>query len=100
MATIRVRSGKTIEERLRFYNNRLSWSRGVPGIGYHANSSYWDGITHMIEMWQRMGFVVRRPGPTDAGRPKGIPDQLFVEVGRANMETRINWTPENGALPR
>jgi len=95
-----MRSDLPPEERLRFYNNRVSWSRGVPGIGYHANASYWDGITNMIMLWQRMGFVVRRPGPTDAGRPKGIPDQLFVEVGRANMEPRIDWTPEDGALPR
>lgn len=95
-----MRSDLPPDERLRFYNERVPWSRGVPGIGYHANASYWDGITNMIRLWQRMGFVVRRPGPTDPGRPQGIPDQLFVEVGRANMEMRINWKPEDGELPK
>lgn len=95
-----MRSDLPPEERLRFYNERVPWSRGVAGIGYHANASYWDGITNMIMLWQRMGFVVRRPGPSDPGRPKGIPDQLFVEVGRSNMEKRFNWKPEDGELPK
>lgn len=95
-----MRTDLSPEERLRFFNERVSWSRGVPGIGYHANASYWDGITNMIMLWQRMGFVVRRPGPTDAGRPRGIPQQLFVEVGRGNMEMRMDWTPQDGELPK
>lgn len=88
-------------ERLKFYNSRVAWSRDVPGIGYHANASYWDGITHMIRLWERMGFVEKRPGPTDPDRPKGIPGTLFVEVGRSDsMEFRFDWTPAQGQLPK
>ncbi|MGM0560717.1 MAG: CTQ-dependent glycine oxidase GoxA [Pseudomonadota bacterium] len=88
------------DQRRRFYESRVSWSRGVAGIGYHANASYWDGITNMIALWQRMGFVVKRPGPTDPERPEAIPQDLFVEVGRDNMETRFDWTEDSGPLPR
>ena len=79
------------EERFKFFANRVSWSRGVAGIGYHANGSYWDGITNMITIWQRMGFVVRMPSPMG---------DVFVERGHAdNMETRFSWTPDQGMLP-
>ena len=90
----------TTEERAKFFDSRLAWSRGVAGIGYHANSSYWDGITNMITVWERMGFVVKRPGPVDADRPRGAKTEMFVEVGHAdNMETRFKWRPEDGMLP-
>ena len=95
-----LREDLPASERLRFYNSRVAWSRGVAGIGYHANASYWDGITNMIRLWQRMGFVQSRPGPGDAARPDGIPDELFVETGRGNMELRFDWTPEDGPLPK
>ncbi|MCC5979000.1 MAG: CTQ-dependent glycine oxidase GoxA [Salinarimonas sp.] len=95
-----MREDLSASERLRFYNSRVAWSRGVAGIGYHANASYWDGITNMIQLWQRMGFLEKRPGPTDPARPDGIPDELFVEVGRGNMEMRFDWTPEDGQLPK
>ena len=52
-------------ERRKFFDNRVAWSRAVAGIGYHANGSYWDGITNMITLWERMGFVVKLPGPKD-----------------------------------
>jgi hypothetical protein len=94
-----MRDDLSASERLRFYNSRVAWSRGVAGIGYHANASYWDGITNMIQLWQRMGFLEKRPGPTDPARPDGIPDELFVEVGRGNMELRFDWTPADGQLP-
>jgi hypothetical protein len=87
-------------ERLKFFNSRLAWSRAVAGIGYHANASYWDGITNMITLWQRMGFVVRRPGPSDPDRPGDIPDEFFVETGRSDMEFRFDWTPADGMLPK
>lgn len=95
-----LRTDLTAEERLRFFHTRVAWSRGVAGIGYHANASYWDGITNMIALWQRMGFVVKKPAPSDPGRPAGIPDELFVEVGRGNMETRFDWRPKDGQLPK
>ena len=95
-----MRSDLPDHERLRFLSNRVAWSRGVSGIGYHASGSYWEGITNMISLWERMGFVVRRPGPVDADRPDGIPDDLFVEVGRGDMELRFDWTNEHGLLPK
>ena len=88
------------EQRVRFFENRVAWARGVAGIGYHANGSYWDGITNMIGVWERMGFVVKKPGPTDDDRPSTIPDEIFVEVDRGNMETRFAWVPADGQLPK
>lgn len=79
------------EERAKFISSRVNWSRGVAGIGYHANASYWDGITNMITVWERMGFVVRMPSPDG---------DVFVERWHANnMETRFDWTPGQGMLP-
>ena len=78
-------------ERAKFRASRVAWSRGVAGIGYHANASYWDGITNMITLWERMGFVVRKPSP--AG-------DLFVETQNAgDMEHRFDWQPRDGMLP-
>jgi hypothetical protein len=78
-------------ERAKFRDSRVAWSRGVAGIGYHANASYWDGITNMITLWERMGFVVRKPSP--AG-------DLFVETQNAGvMEHRFDWQPRDGMLP-
>ncbi len=55
----------------------------------------------MIRLWERMGFVVSRPGPTDPGRPQDIPDTLYVEVGRYDtMEFRFDWQPPDGMLPK
>lgn len=79
------------EERDKFFASRISWSRGVAGIGYHANGSYWDGITNMIQLWEKMGFVVRMPSPNG---------DVFVEMQHAdNLETRFDWTPSQGVLP-
>tara|TARA_R110000868_G_scaffold97614_2_gene268478 strand:- start:90777 stop:92801 length:2025 start_codon:yes stop_codon:yes gene_type:complete len=95
-----MRDDLSTEERMKFFENRVAWSRGVAGIGYHANGSYWDGITNMITLWQRMGFVVSRPGPADPNRPEEIPEKLFVEVGRSNVEMRFDWKPSDGDLPK
>ncbi|MFY0616968.1 CTQ-dependent glycine oxidase GoxA [Shimia sp.] len=84
-------AGLSDETREKFFANRVSWSRGVAGIGYHANGSYWDGITNMITVWERMGFVVRMPAPQG---------DVFVEMQHAdNMETRFDWHPDQGMLP-
>ncbi len=74
------------EERMRFFESRVSWSRGAAGIGYHAEASYTDGLERMISVWNRMGFVVRRPGPADPNRPSDIPPVLYVEVDRGSMD--------------
>lgn len=94
-----MRTDLAADQRVKFFENRVWWARGVPGVGYHANASYWDGIRAMISLWQRMGFVVERPGPTDPGRPEAIPATLYVEVGRGPMEPRFDWTGEDGQLP-
>lgn len=88
-------------ERVKFYENRVDWKRGVAGIGYHANASYWDGITNMIALWERMGFVVKREGPESAGKGKmaAVPKEMYVEVGRGNVEYRFKWKPSMGDLP-
>ncbi|WP_286719230.1 CTQ-dependent glycine oxidase GoxA [Devosia sp. 63-57] len=93
-----MRTDLSAEQRVKFFENRVWWARGVPGIGYHANASYWDGIRNMIAVWQQMGFVVQRPGPTDPDRPEAIPQQLFVEVGRGSMEQRFDWVADDGDM--
>jgi len=87
-------------QRIKFFNTREAWSRDVAGIGYHANASYWDGITNMITLWERMGFVLKRPGPKGKASLDGVPKEVFVEVGRADtMEYRFDWKPKDGMLP-
>lgn len=87
------------EERVKFFSTRVTWTRGVAGIGYHANGSYWDGITNMITLWERMGFVVKQDVPAPVATQLGIPSEVFVETGRGNMEMRFNWKPSDGQLP-
>ena len=88
------------EERLKYFNQRADWKRGVAGVGYHANASYWDGITNMITLWERMGFVVKRAVPADVAQELGIAKEAYVEAGRADtMEFRFKWTPDDGQLP-
>ncbi len=89
------------DERVKYFESRVDWKRGVAGIGYHANASYWDGITNMISIWEKMGVVVKRPGPLSAGKGKmaGIPKEMYVEVGRGTVENRFDWKPSMGNLP-
>lgn len=95
-----MRSDLPSEVRRKFFNSRMDWSRSVPGIGYHANASYWDGITNMIDLWERMGFVIRRPGPSDPERPAELPADFYVEVGAAETrELRFDWSSGHGMLP-
>ncbi|MBZ6078984.1 CTQ-dependent glycine oxidase GoxA [Microvirga puerhi] len=95
-----LRADLSAKERIKFLNSRVPWSREVSGLGLHPTDGYWRGITNMISLWERMGFVVKHPGPTDAGKPEGIPEEIFVEVGRApTMERRIDWKPGHGLLP-
>ncbi|MBU6245641.1 MAG: CTQ-dependent glycine oxidase GoxA [Actinomycetales bacterium] len=95
-----MRTDLSPAERVKFFNSRVAWSRGVAGIGYHANASYWDGITDMIGLWQRMGFVVSRPGPRDPALAALIPEELFVEVDRGSMESRFSSDENPGDLPK
>jgi hypothetical protein len=76
------------EMRTRFFASRALWSRGVAGIGYHANASYYDGLKQMLTLWPQMGMVVRRPGPTDAAAPESLPDEMYVEVQRGSVNLK------------
>lgn len=78
-----MRTDLSDEERLRFYHSRVPWARGAAGIGLHVEAGYTDGLRRMIELWTRMGVLVRRPGPS--GLP-GVPDTLYVEVQRGSMD--------------
>jgi len=78
-----MRTDLSNEERLRFYHSRVPWARGAAGIGLHVEAGYTDGLRRMIELWTRMGVVVRRPGPK--GLP-GVPEQVYVEVQRGSMD--------------
>jgi hypothetical protein len=78
-----MRADLSEEERLRFYHSRVPWARGAAGIGLHVEAGYTDGLRRMIELWTRMGVVVRRPGPQ--GIP-GVPDEVYVEVQRGSMD--------------
>ena len=87
-------------ERSRFVARRVAWSRGVAGIGYHAHASYTDGLNQMVSLWDQMGFVVRRDGPKDAGRPPDIPSELYVEVDRGSMDLFARPADTPGATRR
>ncbi|WP_022724403.1 CTQ-dependent glycine oxidase GoxA [Rhodopseudomonas sp. B29] len=78
-----MRTDLTEEERLRFYHTRVPWARGAAGIGLHVEAGYTDGLRRMIELWTRMGVIVKRPGPK--GLP-GVPEHVFVEVQRGSMD--------------
>jgi hypothetical protein len=94
-------SAQPADQRVKFFESRVAWSRGVAGVGYHAPASYLDGITRMISLWDRMGFVVRRPGPSDAGRPTSLPAVMYVEVDRGSMDgTEELPRPPGPELPR
>lgn len=83
-------------QRVKFFDSRVAWSRGVAGIGYHAEASYTDGLNQMIYLWHRMGFVVQRPGPRDRDKLPGVPAELFVEVDRGSMSLTPSEPPFRG----
>jgi hypothetical protein len=86
----------TPEQRVKFFESRVAWSRGVAGIGYHAEASYTDGLNQMISLWNRMGFVVKRPAPPDRNTLPGVPENLFVEVDRGSMDLTLDTPPFSG----
>jgi hypothetical protein len=88
-----------ISQRVTFLEDRVQWSRGVAGTGYHAEASYLDGISRMIALWNRMGFVVERPGPGDPGPAEGWPSRLFVETGRGTMDFLTAGGPPPPEIP-
>ncbi|HZH17586.1 MAG TPA: CTQ-dependent glycine oxidase GoxA [Archangium sp.] len=87
-------------ERVKFFQNRVPWSRGVAGIGYHASASYTNGLNRMVYLWDRMGFVVKKTAPADPSWPKEIPKVLYVEVDRGSMDLSTNELPVRGLRRR
>jgi hypothetical protein len=75
-----------LSQRIAFLEDRVVWSRGVSGVGYHAEASYLDGIRQMIALWTHMGFVVERPGPSDLALLDGFPRRIYVEIGRDTVD--------------
>lgn len=66
------------QERLRFFNTRENWLRNVA-------LDWADRINDIIEKWQRIGIVVRRPAPQDSQAPP-LPQELYVETGSDFIE--------------
>ncbi|PVZ71508.1 CTQ-dependent glycine oxidase GoxA [Pelagibaculum spongiae] len=82
-----LRSDLSEAERIAFANARQSWSRGVAGIGYHAEASYTDGLNNMVKLWSKMGVLTRIEVPHSI---PGISDELYVEMARGSMSLGDN----------
>ena len=86
------------DERVMYANQRVRWSRRIAGVGYHANQSYWDGLENIITMWQRLGFVVRKP-PAANDQSKKLNSILtgdfFVEVARGPVDMMSPYDRRN-----
>lgn len=91
-----LRADLSSDQRIKFFESRAPWIRGVAGIGYHAEASYTDGLSEAISAWSRLGFVVKMPGPTDKGAPKRIPKEMFVEMDRGSMDLQVDEQPNLG----
>lgn len=79
------------EQRRRFFSSRVPWTRGVGAVGYHAQGGYMQAITHIVNDWAYLGFVVRKPGPERVeGNPPGLeplPSIMYVETERGQLQT-------------
>lgn len=86
------------EEKLKFFNDRQLWTRGVTGIGYHVQGSYDDGLERMVALWPHMGFVLKRKRPENlsAKLKSLIPEDVYVETGRGSMDLYTNTQPNEG----
>ncbi len=74
-------------DRLKFATVRSAWSRGTAGIGYHANGSYFDGLNRAVYLWERLGFVVKKPTPKSLTTgPDALPEYMYVETERGSMD--------------
>ncbi len=49
----------------------------------HVEAGHTDGLGRMIELWTRVGVVVKRPGPVGLA---GVLSELHVEVERGSMD--------------
>lgn len=85
-------------DKLKYFYSRVRWSRGVAGVGYHANASYFDGLSRMVALWPKMGFVVKRKRPENLSETlkKLLPEYMFVEVDRGNADILAGGSPKTG----
>ena len=86
------------QSKLNFFNKRVTWTRGVAGIGYHVEGSYMDGLKRMIALWSHMGFVIKKPRPDNLSPElqKLIPKDIYVETGRGSMDLLTGDKPNSG----
>ncbi|MEM7125732.1 MAG: LodA/GoxA family CTQ-dependent oxidase [Chloroflexota bacterium] len=82
------------EARLTFANTRAAWSRGVAGLGYHVNGSYFDGLNRMVYLWEQMGFVVKKEVPAELTDNLG--EFIYVETERGSMDLQFRQMPSLG----
>ncbi|HEU0301409.1 MAG TPA: LodA/GoxA family CTQ-dependent oxidase, partial [Longimicrobium sp.] len=72
-----------MHQRRRFFDSRLSWSRGVGAVGYHAAGGYSQAMIHMVNDWSQMGILSERPAPRHAGLD--VPPEMYVELERGEL---------------
>lgn len=90
--------GVSDEVKLSFYEKRVAWVRGVRGIGLHVEASYMDGLSRAVDLWNRLGFVVKKKRPANLSPTlkKIIPETLYVEVDRGSMDLMTDQPPNPG----
>lgn len=86
------------EEKLRFFEKRVAFVRGVRGIGLHAEASYIDGLARAVDLWSGFGMVVKKKRPENLSEAlkKLIPEELYVEVDRASVDLLTGQPPNPG----
>ena len=89
------RDDLTDAAKIKFFNNRVLWSRGVAGVGYHTAGGYMNGLKRAVALWSHLGFIEKQPRPDSIG-PKLhdlIPPILFVETERGSMDMLSESAP-------
>ena len=86
------------KEKLKYFENRVPWVRGVRGIGLHVPASYLDGLARAEALWSGFGVVVKRKRPDNLSEELKIiiPEYLYVETDRATMDLLYNQKPNAG----
>lgn len=85
-------------EKLKFFENRVPWVRGIRGIGLHVEASYIDGLVRAVDLWSGFGFVIKkkRPENLSPSLKKIIPEEIFVEVDRGSLDLLTGQAPYSG----
>ena len=91
-------SDRSDSEKLKFFEKRVAWVRGVSGIGLHASASYLDGLSRAQALWSGFGVVVKRKRPDNISDQlkEIIPEYLYVETDRASMDLLYDQQPNPG----